>query len=204
MSAHCLHLHCHCVLLSLYPDNRPTSLSQYCTVFGRSPHAIDTVLYSVGLPVRSSLHPQRSPQGGQMSTPCNSAPFRICGAPPMVPRRHVCTWKGRMLYWAVLLVKYSRNALEDPGAIRSPEPSSLCRHQVNLTAIKRPRLHRELPQPPESWPPGCGVPGADRVAQPPCAYFCRPGQIIGAPQIWVPSSVVDIVPRSTLGRFERL
>lgn len=118
--------------------------------------------------------------------------------------RHVCTWKGRMLYWAVLLVKYSQNALEDPGSIHPPPSSSLCQHQVNLTAIKRPRLHRDLPQPPENWPPICGAPVAAEVTQPPCAYFCNPGQMTDIPQIWVPSSVVEIVPRSTLGRFERL
>jgi len=107
-----------------------------------------------------------------------------------------------MLYWAVLLVKYSRNALENSGAMHPP-PSSLCQHQVNLTAMKKPRLHRELPQPPGELAPCLRRTGRDGVTQPPCAYFCSPGEIEG-PRYWVPASVVDIVPRSTLGKFERL
>eukprot|EP00850_Spirogloea_muscicola_P023054 SM000325S12647 [mRNA] locus=s325:24745:28556:- [translate_table: standard] len=33
----------------------------------------------------------------------------------------VCTWKGRTLYWALLLHKYSTSAIEDPLAITVPE-----------------------------------------------------------------------------------
>eukprot|EP00850_Spirogloea_muscicola_P020192 SM000209S06371 [mRNA] locus=s209:127785:131585:+ [translate_table: standard] len=35
--------------------------------------------------------------------------------------RQVCTWKGRTLYWALLLHKYSTSAIEDPLAITVPE-----------------------------------------------------------------------------------
>lgn len=43
----------------------------------------------------------------------------------------ICTWKSRVMYWAILLSKYSHLALEEPTAVK--KPTNICKGEAIST-----------------------------------------------------------------------
>ncbi|CAI5982320.1 unnamed protein product [Closterium sp. NIES-65] len=80
-----------------------------------------------------------------------------------------CSKKGHALYWAILLIKYSRNAMEDPSLIRPPG-KQLCRKQLSpaILALADPSTTgtSQPPALPTDWPPACSDEARAQVKQP--------------------------------------
>ncbi|CAI5457936.1 unnamed protein product [Closterium sp. Yama58-4] len=89
-----------------------------------------------------------------------------------------CTKQGHALYWAILLIKYSRNAMEDPSLIRPPG-KQLCRKQLSpaILALADPSTTgtSQPPALPTDWPPACSEEARAQVKQPACVFYCRQG-----------------------------
>ncbi|CAI6002696.1 unnamed protein product [Closterium sp. NIES-64] len=102
-----------------------------------------------------------------------------------------CTRSGHTLYWAILLIKYSKNALQDPSTIKAPV-KTLCQDPLDpallemagLAAPSSPTSSPSLSLP-DSWPPVCSRDNIDRSAQPKCVYYCQKGVIPGKSFVWV-------------------
>ncbi|CAI5508241.1 unnamed protein product [Closterium sp. Naga37s-1] len=102
-----------------------------------------------------------------------------------------CTRGGHTLYWAILLIKYSKNALQDPSTIKAPV-KTLCQDPLDpallemagLAAASSPTSSPSLSLP-DSWPPVCSRDNIDRSAQPKCVYYCQKGVIPGKSFVWV-------------------
>ncbi|CAI7876436.1 unnamed protein product, partial [Closterium sp. NIES-54] len=102
-----------------------------------------------------------------------------------------CTRSGHTLYWAILLIKYSKNALQDPSTIKAPV-KTLCQDPLDpallemagLAAPSSPSSSPALSLP-DSWPPVCSRDNIDRSTQPKCVYYCQKGVIPGKSFVWV-------------------
>ncbi|CAI5934526.1 unnamed protein product [Closterium sp. NIES-64] len=93
--------------------------------------------------------------------------------------QYACTWSGRRLYWALLLVKY-HDVLQDPSAITEPTANEMC--------TKQPLLQ----PPPNATNPAlvhCADPDAPKH-QPDCAFFCAKATIPDSGLIWLRADVL--------------
>ncbi|CAI5460282.1 unnamed protein product [Closterium sp. Yama58-4] len=93
--------------------------------------------------------------------------------------QYACTWSGRRLYWALLLVKY-HDVLQDPSAITEPTANEIC--------TKQPLLQ----PPPNATNPAlvhCADPDAPKH-QPDCAFFCAKATIPDSGLIWLRADVL--------------
>ncbi|CAI5460279.1 unnamed protein product [Closterium sp. Yama58-4] len=93
--------------------------------------------------------------------------------------QYACTWSGRRLYWALLLVKY-HDVLQDPSAITEPTANEIC--------TKQPLLQ----PPPNATNPAlvhCADPEAPKH-QPDCAFFCAKATIPDSGLIWLRADVL--------------
>lgn len=98
--------------------------------------------------------------------------------------RWACTWSGRTLYWAILLIKYSKDALEIPTAAKPP--ASICNHAFPTEAMRPAKsLKEQQGMVPPQWPPRCQLESYSEVEQPPCAFFCIHGSMRGLPEPWL-------------------
>lgn len=109
-----------------------------------------------------------------------------------------CTWEGRTLYWAILLVKYSKNALESPESVVAPK--SLCGGRPQKSILKLHTFSKTgAVEVPSDWPPLCSKvapgPNFDKSSQPPCTFFCIHGRIPEEKWIWLSSEGFSDVPR---------
>ncbi|GJP39429.1 hypothetical protein CLOM_g23802 [Closterium sp. NIES-68] len=101
-----------------------------------------------------------------------------------------CTRGGHMLYWAVLLIKYSKNALQDPSTIKAPV-KTLCQDPLDPALLEMAGLSASTSSSPpsltlpDSWPPTCSPDNIDRSAQPKCVFYCRKGIIPSKSFVWV-------------------
>ncbi|CAI7878583.1 unnamed protein product [Closterium sp. NIES-54] len=113
--------------------------------------------------------------------------------PPPHPR-WACSKQGHALYWAILLIKYSRNALEDPSLIRPPG-KQLCRKQLSpaILALADPSTTgtSQPPALPTDWPPACSDEARAQVKQPACVFYCRQGIIPTKTHTWVSADVLS-------------
>ena len=50
---------------------------------------------------------------------------------------YACTWSGRRLYWALLLLKYQA-AMADPEAVEEPSGKQICKNQCVKGAVLIP------------------------------------------------------------------
>ncbi|CAI7897333.1 unnamed protein product [Closterium sp. NIES-53] len=122
-----------------------------------------------------------------------SPPSSTPRAPHLTARngRWACTRSGHTLYWAILLIKYSKNALQDPSTIKAPV-KTLCQDPLDpallemagLAAPSSPSSSPALSLP-DSWPPVCSRDNIDRSTQPKCVYYCQKGVIPGKSFVWV-------------------
>ncbi|CAI5536776.1 unnamed protein product [Closterium sp. Naga37s-1] len=105
-----------------------------------------------------------------------------------------CSKQGHALYWAILLIKYSRNALEDPSLIRPPG-KQLCRKQLSpaILALAEPSTTgtSQPPALPTDWPPACSDEARAQVKQPACVFYCRQGIIPTKTHTWVSADVLS-------------
>ncbi|CAI7782781.1 unnamed protein product [Closterium sp. NIES-53] len=105
-----------------------------------------------------------------------------------------CSKQGHALYWAILLIKYSRNALEDPSLIRPPG-KQLCRKQLSpaILALADPSTTgtSQPPALPTDWPPACSDEARAQVKQPACVFYCRQGIIPTKTHTWVSADVLS-------------
>ncbi|GJP39308.1 hypothetical protein CLOM_g23692 [Closterium sp. NIES-68] len=104
-----------------------------------------------------------------------------------------CSLEGRTLYWAILLVKYSTQALEDPSAVQPPERVSTCPAPPDKARMRptQDESDRETPDP--AWPPVCADKDVARVRQPLCTFFCVKGPMPRNRQIWLSADLFDSV-----------
>ena len=98
-----------------------------------------------------------------------------------------------MLYWAVLLAKYSTQAMQDASKVRSPKVvhncSDVLRPEWMLHAPDDPRDRFPLPP---NYPPMCKDEDVmDR--QVPCSYFCVQGIIDTERHVWLSANLFDSV-----------
>eukprot|EP00850_Spirogloea_muscicola_P022977 SM000321S12210 [mRNA] locus=s321:93330:96812:- [translate_table: standard] len=94
-----------------------------------------------------------------------------------------CTWEGRTLYWAIVLVKWQKNAMEEPQAVEAP--AELC---------DGPAVSKPIDQVPNNTPK-CGTAEADSSDQPKCTFFCINGRIDEEKWFWLSSEVFSDLPR---------
>lgn len=94
-----------------------------------------------------------------------------------------------MLYWAVLLVKYSTLALEDPSAVRRPHAVRKCASPPRAEWMA-PHKYKQ----PKGFPPKCGSKKQDK-SQPPCSFFCTDGRPSISREVWLTADLFDSVPR---------
>ncbi|CAI7761158.1 unnamed protein product, partial [Closterium sp. NIES-53] len=83
-----------------------------------------------------------------------------------------CSWEGRRLYWAVLLIKYSASAMEDPSKVKAPEQLFECKDPPKQQDIEPRRTAKDKRPTPPLWPAYCSSPEED-ANQSPCAHFCE-------------------------------
>eukprot|EP00271_Cylindrocystis_brebissonii_P007456 TRINITY_DN21005_c0_g1_i1.p1 TRINITY_DN21005_c0_g1~~TRINITY_DN21005_c0_g1_i1.p1 ORF type:complete len:633 (+),score=80.04 TRINITY_DN21005_c0_g1_i1:272-2170(+) len=102
--------------------------------------------------------------------------------------RIACTWKGRALYWGILLVKYSK-LLKHAKRIKAP---------TNFCAEK-PIVVAQDPPTPEV--PSCLEPNVESYMAP-CTYFCSRAPMPEAKFIWLKSDVLDDYVRVGPGQWE--
>lgn len=125
--------------------------------------------------------------------PCE--PFACC--------RWACTWSGRALYWAVLLIKYSKNAMSDPSAVKHPRRRDVCQQtaEAYMMVPQRMKGNPKAHLPPENWPPICDSPEMDTVRQPKCAFYCD-GDVLPGKEYWLTTKAVRKIPRIPLEKLD--
>eukprot|EP00271_Cylindrocystis_brebissonii_P023139 TRINITY_DN93_c0_g3_i1.p1 TRINITY_DN93_c0_g3~~TRINITY_DN93_c0_g3_i1.p1 ORF type:complete len:530 (-),score=85.58 TRINITY_DN93_c0_g3_i1:629-2218(-) len=103
-----------------------------------------------------------------------------------IAARYVCSWEGRALYWAIALVKYEAEAMEDPDDVHIP--LTLCNGRAPH-ALSRP-FEGFSPKAPK-----CGTPEAESN-QPKCAYYCSDGEVVKAKWQWLSSASLSEMQRA--------
>ncbi|CAI5495661.1 unnamed protein product [Closterium sp. Naga37s-1] len=94
---------------------------------------------------------------------------------------HACTWHGRMLYWALLLVKY-QDVMAEPESVS--KPAQLClKPIVAATGVEK-----------DPASVSCSNPGREKQ-QPECAFFCAGGIIPPESFKWLPAESLDKLER---------
>eukprot|EP00271_Cylindrocystis_brebissonii_P017882 TRINITY_DN4858_c0_g2_i1.p1 TRINITY_DN4858_c0_g2~~TRINITY_DN4858_c0_g2_i1.p1 ORF type:complete len:543 (-),score=68.91 TRINITY_DN4858_c0_g2_i1:277-1905(-) len=94
---------------------------------------------------------------------------------------YTCSWKGRMLYWGILLVKYTK-LLKDAHAIQAP--TNICTDKPLLTS------------PEKMLAEGVGCEDKDVDAkQVPCTFFCTKKGIPEEKFIWLHGDTLKDVER---------
>ncbi|CAI5947383.1 unnamed protein product [Closterium sp. NIES-64] len=104
-----------------------------------------------------------------------------------------CSLEGRKLYWAVLLVKYAAQALEDPSAVTRPDVVSTCPAPPAKDRMRPAQEESEIVRPEAGWPPVCADKDVARVKQPPCTFFCVKGPMPRNRQVWLNADLFDSV-----------
>ncbi|CAI5473088.1 unnamed protein product [Closterium sp. Yama58-4] len=104
-----------------------------------------------------------------------------------------CSLEGRTLYWAVLLVKYAAQALEDPSAVTRPDVVSTCPAPPARERMRPAQEESEIVRPEAGWPPVCADKDVARVKQPPCTFFCVKGPMPRNRQVWLNADLFDSV-----------
>ncbi|CAI7853316.1 unnamed protein product [Closterium sp. NIES-53] len=120
----------------------------------------------------------------QISNPLTRSTF-----PP--PTRWGCSLEGRTLYWAVLLVKYAAQALEDPSAVTRPDVVSTCPAPPAKERMRPAQEESAIVRPEAGWPPVCADKEVARVKQPPCTFFCVKGPMPRNRQVWLNADLFD-------------
>eukprot|EP00270_Netrium_digitus_P015793 TRINITY_DN5588_c0_g1_i1.p1 TRINITY_DN5588_c0_g1~~TRINITY_DN5588_c0_g1_i1.p1 ORF type:complete len:521 (-),score=96.89 TRINITY_DN5588_c0_g1_i1:94-1656(-) len=94
---------------------------------------------------------------------------------------YACTWHGRTLYWAVVLVKYQK-ALTSPELIT--EPTNICSGSPIL-------------EPPGDKPPlvKCTDPKMESLQDSPCSFFCISSPMPEDKFVWLRGESVRSLPR---------
>ena len=111
---------------------------------------------------------------------------------PPPTRRRACSFDGRMLYWAVLLAKYSTQAMQDASAVLSPEVIHNCSVVPMEWMLQAPDTAKDAPPVPKNYPPLCRDEDVmDR--QVPCSYFCMHGVIESERHVWLEANLFDSV-----------
>ncbi|GJP29180.1 hypothetical protein CLOM_g18152 [Closterium sp. NIES-68] len=98
----------------------------------------------------------------------------------------VCTWEGRRLYWAILLVKYSASALEDPANVTQPITFQ-CNARPTQDDVENSSKYSK-PKP-AIWIPRCQTPD-EEPNQPPCTHFCA-GPLFESKWKWLTADLLD-------------
>ncbi|CAI7827039.1 unnamed protein product [Closterium sp. NIES-54] len=102
-----------------------------------------------------------------------------------------CSLEGRTLYWAVLLVKYAAQALEDPSAVTRPDVVSTCPAPPAKERMRPAQEESAIVRPEAGWPPVCADKEVARVKQPPCTFFCVKGPMPRNRQVWLNADLFD-------------
>ncbi|CAI5979074.1 unnamed protein product [Closterium sp. NIES-65] len=94
---------------------------------------------------------------------------------------HACTWHGRMLYWALLLVKY-QDVMAEPEKVS--RPAQLCSKPiVAATGVEK-----------DPASVTCSDPNREKK-QPECAFFCAGGIMSPDTFEWLPAESLDKLER---------
>ncbi|GJP55514.1 hypothetical protein CLOM_g14464 [Closterium sp. NIES-68] len=98
-----------------------------------------------------------------------------------------CTWEGRRLYWAILLIKYSESAMEDSSQVKVPDQLFECKNLPKQQDIEPPHSSLDIKSTPPLWPAYCNSPEED-ANQSPCAHFCE-GKLAESKWKWLTPDV---------------
>eukprot|EP00475_Leptophrys_vorax_P003563 TRINITY_DN12108_c0_g1_i4.p2 TRINITY_DN12108_c0_g1~~TRINITY_DN12108_c0_g1_i4.p2 ORF type:complete len:354 (-),score=31.29 TRINITY_DN12108_c0_g1_i4:1543-2493(-) len=99
-----------------------------------------------------------------------------------------CTWEGRRLYWAILLVKYATSAMEDSSQVQRPDKLFQCNHPPAQMDVENGPNSFE----PEVREPLCG--SEDEIKnESPCGHFCKGGEIVESKWKWLTEDLFDNV-----------